>query len=594
MPDILISCAAGAVAGAAACLVLARIGLPLNWRSAEGRSAKAEPAAPPALEAAPDTSPPAVAPAEPESRLPALIRALSPLAEDVGDPRELRDMAEFQAVVAAFRRPDMTFALLRQYALSDNWSASCAALTVLMDHAERRALCDPLLRKLGTMQPYSFLYAFAFLTSLEQRPPLGAVVLSAREWWRHDPVIPDLLREYFERSAKLGDTPDFGNRLDEKADIAVPPLKDLLQKIQHPFAEQLLAALSSWEEKRIDRKFLATVGALWNPAESDPLLISPPAWQDSLALAESAIRQSRPRSLLVSGDPRVGKSAFLRLLGETLQRAGWTIFSASSAELMANQMYFGQLEGRIRQLIEALHVRRKLVWYVRDLAQIANSGSHKGQSASILDQILPAMAAGNLIIVGETNQAAATRLLQSRPSLRSLMEVVPLQPMREDETLALATEVAERIARHAGVVVSQQAIGATMDLAQHYLGDKQLPGVVLELLKRAANRAISAEETELTDRSVIEALSQMSGLPPLILDTGQRVELARVRAFFSSRVIGQDEAIGAIVDRIAMLKAGLIDPGRPIGVFLFAGPTGTGKRSWRKRSHNSCSDRPSA
>ena len=77
-------------------------------------------------------------------------------------------------------------------------------------------------------------------------------------------------------------------------------------------------------------------------------------------------------------------------------------------------------------------------------------------------------------------------------------------------------------------------------------------------------------------------LAQLTGLPISILDNKERVDLASIRAYFSGRVIGQDEAVAAIVERIAMLKAGLNDPDKPIGVFLFAGSTGTGKTELAK------------
>ena len=81
---------------------------------------------------------------------------------------------------------------------------------------------------------------------------------------------------------------------------------------------------------------------------------------------------------------------------------------------------------------------------------------------------------------------------------------------------------------------------------------------------------------------MIQTLAQLTGLPSSILDNTERVDLAAIRAYFAARVMGQDEAVGAVVDRIAMLKAGLNDPGKPIGVLLFAGPTGTGKTELAK------------
>src|SRR6185312_6760515 len=78
------------------------------------------------------------------------------------------------------------------------------------------------------------------------------------------------------------------------------------------------------------------------------------------------------------------------------------------------------------------------------------------------------------------------------------------------------------------------------------------------------------------------ALAQITGLPAAILDDKERIDLESVRQFLAARVIGQEEAVSAVVDRIAMLKAGLTDPKRPVGVFLFAGPTGTGKTELAK------------
>ncbi len=511
-----------------------------------------------------------------------LTKALTPLAEDVGHPRELPDMPEFQAVVAAFHRPDATLALLSEYATGSNWPLACAALTVLAEHPDRQDLRDPIMRRLGNSRPFVLPYTFDFLTSLEFRPLVGAALLAAQDWWANNPVIPGFFDEYFARSAALGDQPDFGGGLTGTPDLETGPADALARKLTHPFAEQLLAGLREWGQTRIDRTFLGTVGTFQNAADEDPLLVSPPAWREALATAETVIRQNRPRSVLVTGSPRVGKTAFLALLGARLRDAGWTVFAAGGNELMADQMYIGQLEGRIRKIVDALHARRKLVWFARDLAQIANSGTHQGQSASILDQILPAIAAGDLIVVGETSEAAATRLFQARPSLRSVMEVVPLRAMDDGDAMDLAIQVGERITEHAGVLVSRQAVVTTMDLARHYLGGGQLPGAVLELLKRAAAHSLNADEATLTPDSVIATLSGISGLPKVILDTSQRVELAQVRDFFTRRVIGQTEAVNAVVDRIAMLKAGLTDPGRPTGVFLFAGPTGTGKTELAK------------
>jgi ATP-dependent Clp protease ATP-binding subunit ClpC len=96
--------------------------------------------------------------------------------------------------------------------------------------------------------------------------------------------------------------------------------------------------------------------------------------------------------------------------------------------------------------------------------------------------------------------------------------------------------------------------------------------------------ALRAKDTDgaIGPLQIVQTLSQLSGLPVSILDASEQLGLKPVRNFFAARVIGQDEAVEAIVGRIAMLKAGLNDPNKPIGVFLFAGPTGTGKTELAK------------
>jgi ATP-dependent Clp protease ATP-binding subunit ClpC len=535
--------------------------------------AEPEPVAPPPPPPPPETLP---------AKLQRLSDVLNPLAEKSAHPREMVDWPEFTAAVAAFAAPEVPLATLRQYACGANWPMACAAFVALAGHAERGQLTGAILSQLGNLRPWVLCFALRYLASLETRPAVGAPIAIAQHWWADNLIIPDLFREYLALREKRGDPAEFGEWLEARERSAPQHITDLLAKIDHPFAPRLLAQLRHWQEHRIDRQFLTSFGRIWSEDEEEPLLVEAEGWKEALDHAESAVRHSPPRSVLVTGEPRIGKSAFLKLLAIRLRRAGWSVFEAGGAELMADQIYIGQLEGRIRQLVAELDVRKRVAWCVQDLVQIAESGTHKGQTASILDQILPAVASGRLVILGEANPTGASRLLQHRPSLRSLIEICRLFPMTEAEAAALAGAVAPRLESALKLRIAPSAISAALQLAEQYLGSDQLPGVLIELVKRSAARAVAAHADELTAESVLATLSQLTGLPRAILDDKERIELKEVRAFFAARVIGQDEAVSAVVDRIAMLKAGLVDPDRPVGVFLFAGPTGTGKTELAK------------
>ncbi len=319
-----------------------------------------------------------------------------------------------------------------------------------------------------------------------------------------------------------------------------------------------------------------SIGRFW-PARGGDVLVEPADWKAALAAAESSLASAQSRSLLATGEARVGKTAFLKLLAERLQRQGWSIFEASGADLMAGQQWFGQLEGRIQRLIAELPVSKKIVWYIPDILQIAMSGTHQGQSASILEQILPAISSGRLVVWTETSPAGLARLVRLRPGLRGTFEVVALEPMDAEQTAELASACAAGLTRATAVGIDAAAITAAIATARQYLAASALPGAALDLVKLSAARAAKESAKKIGAHDIVETLAQLTGLPVSILDGNERVDLAAVRSFFSSRVIGQDEAVETIVARIAMLKAGLNDPDKPIGVFLFAGPTGTGK-----------------
>ena len=220
------------------------------------------------------------------------------------------------------------------------------------------------------------------------------------------------------------------------------------------------------------------------------MLVEPAAWSELLRQAETAVTGKPFRPLLVTGETRIGKTSFLRLLGKRLERHGWTVFEAGGAELMAGQQYFGQLEGRIQKAVEELSAAKKLIWYIPDILQIALSGTHQGQAASVLEQILPAISAGRLIVWTEASAAGATRLLRMRPQLRNVFEVIRFEPLSKEETLAIANAVAERIAAESKLKIDPACAETALSAARQYLSGTSLPGSVLDLLKSAMARAI--------------------------------------------------------------------------------------------------------
>jgi ATP-dependent Clp protease ATP-binding subunit ClpC len=510
-----------------------------------------------------------------------LENQFAPVAENAAHPREFLDQPSFQEAAALFKSEAVPLKTVMQYVLGANWALSCAALSGLAGRADRESVAEQVVCGFDRLTPWAMHYALAYFLGLSTRPPVGAPYVNAKEWWKDNSFIQLDAQEYFDESERLGDEPSFGRALDTAPASNHPFIRGILERVNNALARQLILQIDERQRAVVDRTFLASFGRFWGQGEKLDLLIEPEAWRDMLANAEAAVTGEPPRSLLASGEPRIGKTSFLRLLAKRLEREGWTVFEAGGADLMAGQQWFGQLEGRIQKAIEELSASKKLIWYIPDILQIALSGTHQGQAASILEQILPAVSSGRLIVWTEASPAGAARLLRLRPQLRNMFELIRFEPLSKEDTLALSHSMTGRLSAEAHLEIDPACAETALTSARQYLSSTSFPGSALDLLKSAIARAVKGANRTVP-HDVIMSLSQATGVPAAILDSKERADLATIRKYFAARVMGQDEAVSTMVDRIAMLKAGLNDPGKPIGVFLFAGPTGTGKTELAK------------
>jgi ATP-dependent Clp protease ATP-binding subunit ClpC len=514
------------------------------------------------------------------ARLHRLESGFAPFASASAHPRELAVHAQFKDAARLLADPSVPLGIVMEYVRGANWALSCVALAALEQRADRGQVLAQTIAHFDQLAPWAMYFALAYFLGVDPAPPVGAPVVAAKDWWRDNPVVVLIFQDYFARCAERGDTAEFGPALHAPTASPHATIRSFLERVNHPLATALVIELDSIKMTSINREFLTSFGRFWSDQEEPETLVEPNSWRLSLAAAEASLHHTPMRSLLVSGEQLVGKTSFLRLLAKRLAPQGWSVFEASGADVMAGQIWFGQLEGRIRQVIDELTAAKKLIWYIPDLLQLARSGTHQGQSASILDQILPAIVAGRLVIWTEANPTSAARLNQTRPTLRGILEVIRLEPQSEADTSLLARAVVAGLADELKVTIHPDCAAVALSSARQYLSATSFPGSALLLIRLAASRA--DKDAEISPHAVLEVLSQLTGLPVSILDSKERIDLAALRTFFASRVIGQDEAVTTVVERVAMLKAGLNDPGRPIGILLFAGPTGTGKTELAK------------
>ena len=330
---------------------------------------------------------------------------------------------------------------------------------------------------------------------------------------------------------------------------------------------------SGFEEWRATRN-LTNVGRIWERPFDEPPALLVGRRRELVEVILGALEQSPPRSVLLVGEHGVGKTALTRA---ALERLGSDaiVFETTAAQINAGAIYIGALEGRVKTLVDAVAGQR-VVWIVPELQETLFAGQHSRSPQGLLDALLPHIESGEIALVAEVTPTAAELLVAARPRVKSAFEVVRVRALDDPE----AIDVARHALEHDGLDVEpadDATLGESLELAQQFLPSVAQPGGLLRLVQATAAEAEERGHETFDGRDALATLAASSGLPLALLDATALLPLDDVRAFFSERVLEQPEAVDCLVERIAMIKAGVTDPTRPLGVFLFVGPTGTGK-----------------
>ncbi len=311
------------------------------------------------------------------------------------------------------------------------------------------------------------------------------------------------------------------------------------------------------------------------------------------------LQQTQANNPILLGDPGVGKTAIVEGLAWRLANdpeviaklAGKRIVDISPNALTAGTKYRGDLEKRLGQLLDEVRAaQREVIVFIDEIHTILG-GRAEGGLGAISDALKPALARGEFPCIGATTVAEYRRYIESDPALARRFTPVWIEEPGPEEAIEIAQKVADEFLtpRH-GVSYPAEVVAEAVRLSQRYLHDEFLPGKVIKLLDQAGPRVtmgfslrglVEGEQqagSGVVSLEVIrQIVSERSGVPVTSLSLDERTRLLKLEDILQKRVKGQDEAVKAVAAMVRRARAGLSDPHRPVGVFLFAGPTGVGK-----------------
>jgi ATP-dependent Clp protease ATP-binding subunit ClpC len=564
-----------------------------------------------------------------ESNVYALAGAMDAYYQRSSRPAELREHECFRKGVKLLKGNYYTTRDLIEFARESNVVVACIALEALAERRDEPDAVEPLLAHINEFYYWPGYYALRALDArAADRPVLVPLLLHIKGAWGEYTALQSLREFVASRVARGERAATFGDALYTLAADQIELLTTVFDDLKDVLPPGLSNEFDAWKAARVDLEFLRSFGRVWpldaesssggaeEDADAPEGVLMLEEVRERVLEMETAIRKEPPRSVLLVGDSGVGKTALVRVLARRLQRERWIILEASAADVLAGQQYIGQLEGRVQTLVREIGGKRVL-WVVPNFHELAWAGRHQYNPSGLLDLLLPHVESGAVKLIGETPSAAYEKLMQMRPKLRTSLETCRASALGDEQTLEVARRWAAQhrtnaAAAHAGSSetpraattttvaaaprISEQTLQEAFQLAKQYLADKAAPGNLLLLLDSTHRRLLiernatggngtgDSEATlpqgaagEMTLDDLLVTLSQLTGLPVSILDDRAGLDLKDLRGFFEARVLGQPEAVECLVERVAMIKAGLTDPTRPQGVFLFVGPTGTGK-----------------
>ncbi|MFQ5652920.1 MAG: AAA family ATPase, partial [bacterium] len=516
------------------------------------------------------------------NQLYAIANQLDQESEKAAHPGDVCDYPAFKRGVKYLNAASYSTQDLLSYYTGDNVYIAWMALEALARRVDDEDILKPLLAGLNIVSNYWTRYfALRTLDARYEDAIVGAVLVNVDDTWV-EPIPMQTLKEFVSNRIKAGEKLHFGDWLTGVSEEQAGNIDKILKELGDELVKDLRDEIQEWRRTRVDFNFLRSVGRVLEPGERmDEIVVRHDQLANCVATLEATLLKEPPRSVILVGESGVGKSVVLQILASGLQKKGWIIFEAGGVDILSGQVYIGELEGRLQVLTQNITNKRKILWIVPDFHDLLWAGRHRYNPTGVLDYILPYIESGQMTVIGETRPAGYERLLQSRLKVATVFETYRISPLSYHAALDVARKWVQECGQANGPeLASEQTLQEAAQLTQQYLGDKALPGSLLQFLKMTRRRLATGDGSPTTAISLDElivTLTQLTGLPASILDDRQGLDLQVLRDFFNDRIHGQSEAIDCLVERVAMIKAGLTDPTRPQGVFLFVGPTGTGK-----------------
>jgi ATP-dependent Clp protease ATP-binding subunit ClpA len=298
-------------------------------------------------------------------------------------------------------------------------------------------------------------------------------------------------------------------------------------------------------------------------------------------------RRTKNNPLYV-GDPGVGKTAIAEGLAKRIVEgdvpevlAKSTIFALDMGALLAGTRYRGDFEERLKAVVNELEAQQGAILFIDEIHTVIGAGATSGGAMDASNLLKPALASGNLRCIGSTTYKEFRNYFEKDRALVRRFQKIDVNEPNIEDSIKILRGLKLNYEKHHKVRYTDEAIRAAVELSAKYINDRKLPDKAIDVIDEVgASRMLLPENKRrktVTLRDVEEIVAKIARIPPKSVSADDKETLRNLERDLKSMVFGQDKAIEALAAAIKLARAGLREPEKPIGNYLFSGPTGVGK-----------------
>jgi ATP-dependent Clp protease ATP-binding subunit ClpA len=308
---------------------------------------------------------------------------------------------------------------------------------------------------------------------------------------------------------------------------------------------------------------------------------------------QTLCRRRKNNPLLV-GEAGVGKTAIAEGLAwrvtqgevpEILQNA--VVYSLDMGALLAGTKYRGDFEQRLKAVLKQLKDNPSAILFIDEIHTIIGAGAASGGTLDASNLLKPALSSGQLKCIGATTFTEYRGVFEKDHALSRRFQKIDVNEPSVEQTVQILRGLKSRFEEHHGIKYSAAALTSAAELAARFINDRHLPDKAIDVIDEAgaAQRILpkSKQKKTIGKSEIEEIISKIARIPPQTVNQDDRSKLQTIDRDLKNVVFGQDPAIEALASAIKMARAGLGKTDKPIGAFLFSGPTGVGKTEVAKQ-----------